>query len=99
MTNDTETASINRGPSGAMYDLLVEKLPNYRIEVGGETRLGIHKLAREIGVSYQYVYKVFDSGERIPIQLARKIIKCSEDQKITGFKPLTLLDLEPFLPS
>jgi hypothetical protein len=76
---------------------------------GGHTRLDIYKLAEAIGSSYQHIYQVLPSGEKpsaaknLSVRLARKLIDCSENQTAAelpaGFKPLTLLDLEPFLPS
>lgn len=109
MTTETRQKRRNSGPCGPLYDLLVEKLPEYHMLYGGHTRLDIYKLAEAIGSSYQHIYQVLPSGEKpsaaknLSVRLARKLIECSEAQKdalsALKRKPLTLLDLEPFLPS
>lgn len=109
MTTEIRQKRRNSGPCGPLYDLLVEKLPEYHMLYGGHTRLDIYKLAEAIGSSYQHIYQVLPSGEKpsaaknLSVRLARKLIDCSESQATeglpAGFKPLTLLDLEPFLPS
>ncbi len=92
----------NVGPGGPLYDLLMEKLPQYQI-VHGEKKLGIYKLAEDAGISAQHLYITLSrkSGRKLPYTTARKLIDCSEKQTDLpkDFKPLTLLDLEPFMPS
>lgn len=102
MTTENETNRRNTGPSGPLYDLLIEKMPNMRRMYGGHTRLDIYGLSKAMGTSHQHIYQILPSGDRpaaknLSVKLARKLIACSESQGIE--KPLTLLDLEPYLPS
>jgi hypothetical protein len=109
MSEPSKKRRQNAGPSGPLYDLLMKKLPTYHIEYGGRTRLDIYNIAGNIGVSYQHIYQVLPSGDKpsaaknLSVKLARKLIECSENQDkkhlSKAFAPLTLLDLEPFLPS
>lgn len=103
MTAETKQKRRNSGPCGPLYDLLVQKLPDYHLIYGGHIRLDIYKLSEAIGVSPQHIYQVLPSGDKpaaaknLSVRLARKLIQCSEEHKT--IEPLTLLDLEPFLPS
>ncbi len=101
----TETTKKRRritGPSGPLYDLLIERLPDFRTMYGGHVRLDVYKLAESIGTSHQVLYEMLPKGDKpagknLSLLMARRFIKLSETQE--GVKPLTLLDLEPFLPS
>lgn len=102
MTTETKKQRRNIGPNGPLYNLLMTKLPGFQMTYGGHPRLDIYKLAQAIETSPQSLYQVLPSGDNAPVKnlsvrLARKLISCSETQ--AGVEPLTLLDLEPFLPS
>lgn len=106
MTPSDNRHRKNHGPSGPLYDLLIAKLPEYTQIYGGHRRLHIYRLADAIGGSYQHIYQVLPSGDKsasknLPVKLARKLIACSEAQTDVpeGFEPLTIVDLEPYLPS
>ncbi len=90
----------NHGPSGPLYDLLIERLPDYTTEYGGHTRLSVYDLAKAMEVSPQSIYGILPRGDtparsHLSIGMARKLIALSEKNK----KPLTLIDFEPYLPS
>lgn len=104
MTTDTKkptarSAAPRRkiGPCGALYDLLLDRLPSFQSEAYGADRLDVYRLAEAIGFTHQYLYQVFQSGDKpaeknVSVQMARKLIEISESR-------LTWDDLEPFLPS
>lgn len=104
MTEDANDKRRNIGPGGALYDLVMSKLPAYQI-VHGKPKLAIYKVAEATGVSAQHLYLTFHRERQKPIAFttARKLIECSvnQDKKALpeGFTPLSLADLEPFLPS
>lgn len=102
MTTEKNKKRRNIGPSGPLYNLLMERLPGFHMTYGGHPRLDIYGLAEALQASPQSLYQILPSGDNAPVKnlsvrLARKFIALSETQE--GVTPLTLLDLEPFLPS
>jgi hypothetical protein len=102
MSEDTNVKRKNVGPGGPLYDLVMSKLPKYHV-VHGRPKLALYKVAETTGLSPQHLYQVFSINREkpIPFTTARKLVDCSVAQEglPKKFEPLTILDLEPFLPS
>ncbi|WP_425962587.1 hypothetical protein [Rhizobium nepotum] len=104
MTDNRERSGP--GPNGPLYDLLLNKLPEYATTHADRKRLDIYRLASDLGISYQSIYQCLPSDKRpakcsISVKLAKKLIELSEKTKERpkDFAPLSLLDFGPYLPS
>lgn len=94
----------NHGPSGPLYDLLIERLPTFTKQFGGHARLSVTELSKAMGVTTQSIYHVLPRGDtparsHLSIGMARKLIEVSEKTGAPDKPKLTLIDLEPYLPS
>ncbi len=87
-----------RANLGPLHELLTAKLPDLKGE--GDV-CDLHKLARELAMTYQGVYKWMrpNKSPSLPFRQAERIVKLSERQKKKpkDFVPATVADFHPYI--
>lgn len=73
-----------RANLGPLHQLLTEKLPDL-IDENGEV-CDLHRLAKELALTYQGVYK-WTSQDRLPFKQVKRIISLSQRQKRSKLHP------------
>lgn len=86
---------VSRGP---LHDLITKALPDLKSPDGV---CDLHKLAEELSMSYQGIYKWFRPGRdnRLPANQVDRIVEMSANQTTggRGFKPAKREDFWPYL--
>ena len=95
-----------RANLGKLHDLLTEKLPDL---IGPGDVCDLHKLSKEMAMTYQGVYK-WCSLERLPFKQVKRLVALSQRQKLNNlteaqqdryakspFEPATEADFHEFI--
>ena len=95
-----------RANLGKLHNLLTAKLPDF---IGPGDVCDLHKLAKELAMTYQGVYK-WTSKEELPFKQVKRLIALSQRQKLANltasqkeffdehpFEPATEADFYPFI--
>lgn len=100
--HDTRPKPIRRAKTrqnlGPLHELLTEKLPDL---TGPGGVCDLHKLAKELSMTYQGVYKWMPPKRKnqLPFKQVKRIVALSERQKRApeGFVPATEADFHPYI--
>lgn len=86
-----------RANLGPLHDLLTEKLPDF---IGAGDVCDLHKLAKELAMTYQGVYKWCSLG-RLPFKQVKRLVALSQRQKLGKLtaEQQTRYEAKPFEPA